>query len=189
MSTAVGEAGRQSTGTAAGSGLHRDFGRIALLFTSVGSVIGSGWLLGALNATTAAGPAAIISWVAGAIAVMLLALVCAELGGMHPVNGGIARFPHYAFGSLVGFGMGWIYWLGSVTLAPVETEAALQYGDHWTNKWFGFHVVHMSGGQTVLTGAGYIVGAALMAVFVLINLWGAKRLSESNTAVVWWKIA
>ncbi|MFZ0040051.1 MAG: APC family permease, partial [Solirubrobacteraceae bacterium] len=42
---------------------------------------------------------------------------------------------------------------------------------------------------TVLTGAGYIVGAALMAVFVLINLWGAKRLSESNTAVVWWKIA
>ncbi len=33
------------------------------MFTSVGSVIGSGWLLGALNATQIAGPAAIISWV------------------------------------------------------------------------------------------------------------------------------
>jgi amino acid transporter len=91
------------------TGLRRDVGRIALMFTSVGSVIGSGWLLGALNATQVAGPAAIISWVIGAVAVMLLALVHAELGGMHHVNGGIARFPHYAFGSLVGFGMGWIY--------------------------------------------------------------------------------
>lgn len=159
------------------------------MFTSVGSVIGSGWLLGALNATQVAGPAAIISWVVGAAAVMLLALICAELGGMHPVNGGIARFPHYAFGSMVGFGMGWVYWLGSVTLAPVETEAALQYGDKWVNQAFGFHLVHSSGGQIVLTGAGYAVAAVLMLLFTAINLWGVRRLSESNTAVVWWKIA
>jgi amino acid transporter len=164
-------------------------GRIALMFTSVGSVIGSGWLLGALNATQIAGPAAIISWVVGAAAIMLLALICAELGGMHHVNGGIARFPHYAFGSLVGFGTGWIYWLGSVTLAPVETEAALQYGDKWINQWFGFHLVHTSAGQVVLTGAGYAVAAVLMLIFTAINLWGVRRLSESNTTIVWWKIA
>ncbi|HEY3726816.1 MAG TPA: APC family permease [Solirubrobacteraceae bacterium] len=159
------------------------------MFTSVGSVIGSGWLLGALNATQIAGPAAIISWVVGAAAIMLLALICAELGGMHHVNGGIARFPHYAFGSLVGFGTGWIYWLGSVTLAPVETEAALQYGDKWINQWFGFHLVHTSAGQVVLTGAGYAVAAVLMLIFTAINLWGVRRLSDSNTTVVWWKIA
>jgi amino acid transporter len=35
-------------------------------------VIGSGWLLGALNATTIAGPAAIVSRVIGACAVILL---------------------------------------------------------------------------------------------------------------------
>ena len=70
------------------TGLRRDVGRVALMFTSVGSVIGSGWLLGALNATQIAGPAAIISWVVGAIAIMLLALIHAELGGMHNVNGG-----------------------------------------------------------------------------------------------------
>jgi amino acid transporter len=159
------------------------------MFTSVGSVIGSGWLLGSLNATQVAGPAAIISWVVGAAAIMLLALIHAELGGMHHVNGGVARFPHYAFGSLVGFGMGWIYWLGSVTLAPVETEAALQYGDKWVNQWFGFHLVHEVSSQVVLTGAGYAVAAVLMLVFTLINLWGVRRLRDSNTAVVWWKIA
>jgi amino acid transporter len=169
--------------------LRRDVGKIALMFTSVGSVIGSGWLLGALNATTIAGPAAIISWIVGAAAIMLLALIHAELGGMHPVNGGIVRFPHYAFGSLVGFGMGWIYWLGSVTLAPVETEAALQYGDKWVNEAAGFHLVHQASGQVVLTGAGYAVAAVLMVVFTAINLWGVRKLSDSNTAVVWWKIA
>ncbi len=169
--------------------LRRDFGRIGLMFTSVGSVIGSGWLLGALNATKIAGPAAIISWVAGAAGVMLLAFIHAELGGMHAVNGGVVRFPHYAFGSLVGFGMGWIYWLGSVTLAPVETEAALQYADKYVNEGVGFHVVHETGGQTVLTAPGYAVAAVLMLGFTVINLYGARRLSEANTAVVWWKIA
>ncbi len=191
MSVAVDRPGRSKEAGQARSGgaLRRDVGKIALMFTSVGSVIGSGWLLGALNATTIAGPAAIISWVIGALAVMLLALIHAELGGMHPVNGGIVRFPHYAFGSLVGFGMGWIYWLGSVTLAPVETEAALQYGDKWVNEWVGFHLVHKASGQVVLTGAGYAVAAVLMILFTAINLWGVRRMSESNRAVVWWKIA
>jgi amino acid transporter len=172
--------------------LRRDVGRIALMFTSVGSVIGSGWLLGSLNATQIAGPAAIISWVVGAAAIMLLALIHAELGGMHHVNGGVARFPHYAFGSLVGFGMGWIYWLGSVTLAPVETEAAIQYGDKWVNSAFGFHMMHVIKGpptQVILSAPGYAVAAVLMLIFTMINLWGVKRLKDSNTAVVWWKIA
>ncbi len=175
-------------GTGGGS-LHREFGRIGVLFASIGSVIGSGWLLGALNATKVAGPAAIISWVVGALAVMLLALIHAELGGMHPVAGGVARFPHYAFGSLVGYGMGWIYWLGSVTLAPVETEAALQYADKYVNEGLGFHLVHETSGQIVLTGAGYGVAAVLMLLFTVINLIGARRLSQTNTTIVWWKIA
>ncbi len=180
---------RQSGLIGSGGALHREFGRIGVLFASIGSVIGSGWLLGALNATKIAGPAAIISWVIGALAVMLLALIHAELGGMHPVAGGVARFPHYAFGSLVGYGMGWIYWLGSVTLAPVETEAALQYADKYINEGLGFHLVHETGGQIVLSGAGYGVAAVLMLLFTVINLAGARRLSQANTTIVWWKIA
>jgi amino acid transporter len=188
MAAVAGQAQRTSVPSSSRS-LRRDFGRVGLMFTSVGSVIGSGWLLGALNATKIAGPAAILSWVGGAAAVMLLAFIHAELGGMHAVNGGIVRFPHYAFGSLVGFGMGWVYWLGSVTLAPVETEAALQYADKYVNEGVGFHLVHEVSGQTVLTGAGYAVAAVLMLAFTVINLYGAKRLSAANTTVVWWKIA
>jgi amino acid transporter len=187
--TALASRPRGGGTTQGGPGLRRDLGAVALMFTSVGSVIGSGWLLGALNATTIAGPAAIVAWVIGAAAMTLLALIHAELGGMHPVNGGLARFPHYAFGSLVGFGSGWIYWLGSVTLAPVEVEAAIQYGDKWINQWFGFHIVHEVSGQVVLTGQGYGIAAVLMLLFTLLNLWGVRRLSEANTSIVTWKIA
>src|SRR6266487_5627254 len=87
--------------------LRRDVGLIGLLFTSLGSIIGSGWLFGSLYAAQQAGPSALISWVIGGAAVILLALIYAEMGGMYSVAGGIARFPHYAFGSLVGFAAGW----------------------------------------------------------------------------------
>jgi amino acid transporter len=63
------------------------------MFTSVGSIIGSGWLFGALAASLVAGPAALISWVLGGAGMLLLALIHAELGGMYPVAGGSARFP------------------------------------------------------------------------------------------------
>jgi amino acid transporter len=76
-------------------GLRREIGFIGLLWASGGSIIGSGWLFGAQGALATAGPAAIISWAVGGLAIMLLALVHAELGGMYPVAGGTARFPHY----------------------------------------------------------------------------------------------
>src|SRR5947209_4777569 len=104
---AVGDTIRPSAGPRK---LRRQIGLVALMFASVGSIIGSGWLLGALNAAKVAGPAALISWVIGAVAILFLALVHAELGGMFPVAGGSARFPHYAFGSLAGLASGWIYY-------------------------------------------------------------------------------
>ena len=71
-----------------GDGLTRNVGFFGLLLTSEGSIIGSGWLFGALFAATIGGPAAIIAWLIGSVAVILLALVHAEPGGMFPVSGG-----------------------------------------------------------------------------------------------------
>src|SRR4051794_32336832 len=138
--------------------LQRDVGFVGLLFASVGSIIGSGWLFGALGASSVAGPAALISWVLGGAAMLLLALVHAELGGMYPVAGGSARFPHYAFGSLIGFAGGWFAFLGAVTTAPIEVEAALQYSANYVSG-----LVEVHGETVVLTfPLGYVVAAALM---------------------------
>src|SRR3954463_13505669 len=82
--------------------LKREIGLIGLLWASVGSIIGSGWVFGPQKALIPAGPAAVISWVIGGVAILILALVHAELGGMYPVSGGSARFPHYAFRGAAG---------------------------------------------------------------------------------------
>ncbi len=82
------------TGSAKSTGtLLREIGLIGLLWASVGSIIGSGWLFGAQGALETAGPAAIISWVIGGVAILILALVHAELGGMYPVSGGTGALP------------------------------------------------------------------------------------------------
>lgn len=165
------------------SGLRRDVGLIGLMWASVGSIIGSGWLYGAEKAVVVAGPAAIISWLIGTVAIVLLALVHAELGGMFPVAGGTARYPHYAFGGLAGMSFGWFSWLQAATVAPVEVEAMIGYAGHWS--WAtGFQ--HTDG---TLTGSGILVAVLLMAVFVVVNFLGVRVLAHTNSAATWWKIA
>src|SRR5438045_8428472 len=147
-------------------GLRREIGFIGLLWASGGSIIGSGWLFGAQGALSAAGPAAVISWCIGAFAIFLLALTHAELGGMYPVAGGTARFPHYAFGGAVGASFGWFSWLQAATVAPIEVMAMIQYGQHYS---FAQGWMKLSGGQNVLTGSGIAAAVVLMAVFTSIN--------------------
>jgi amino acid transporter len=166
--------------------LRRDVGLVGLLFASVGSIIGSGWLFGALNASKIAGPAALISWVVGGGAVILLALIHAELGAMYPVAGGSARFPHYAFGSLAGFSSGWFAFLGAVTTAPIEVEAALTYAGGYVSQYLHVDLIDKAG---LVTGPGFVVAVVLMLIFSVINVMGVKWLSETNKIAVWWKIA
>jgi amino acid transporter len=174
----------ESGGVEAGRKLRRDVNRLGLLFVSLGSIIGSGWLFGALYASQVAGPAAIISWILGAVVMMVLALAHAELGSMYPVAGGSTRYPHFAFGSLAGFVIGWAVWLGAVTVAPIEVLAALQYLTHY----FPF-LTDTTAGVTVLTGTGIVISVILMAVFTVINLIGIRLLAESNNIIMIWKVA
>src|SRR5260221_9351560 len=117
-------------------GLKREMGLIGATWASETSIIGSGWLFGALFAAQAAGTAALLGWVIGGVAVIILALVHAELGGMYPVSGGTARFPHFAFGSVAGISFGFFSWVQAVTVAPIECFAVMQYVYHW---WHGVY--------------------------------------------------
>jgi amino acid transporter len=166
--------------------MRRDIGVIGLLFASVGSIIGSGWLFGALTAAQLAGPAAIVSWVVAAVMIMLIGLVFAELGTMFPVSGGVVRFPHLSHGSFASYTTGWILWVAVATTAPIEVEGALQYA----TKYAPFTTKHMKGGEPVhtLTGLGYFVAVLAMALFVVINYFGIRWFARVNTVAVWWKL-
>ncbi|WP_055588204.1 APC family permease [Peterkaempfera griseoplana] len=166
--------------------LRRDVGFWGLLCVSLGSIIGSGWLLGALTAATVAGAASLVSWVLAAAMLALLALVHAELGAAYPVAGGTARFPFFAFGSLAGFTAGWMAWVQAVTIAPIEVEATLSYADHigWVHDHVG--LLHPDG---TLTGAGLLAAACFMVFFTLVNIAGVGRLARTNALTVVWKTA
>src|SRR5438552_12399376 len=107
------------------AGLRRSVGFYGLMFVSLGSIIGSGWLLGALNAAQVAGPASSLSWVLAACMLALLALTYAQLGATYPVAGGSARFPYYSHGPIAGFTAGWAASLQAVFVAPIEVRAAI----------------------------------------------------------------
>lgn len=171
--------------TTGGVGLRRDIRLIGLTWMSVGSIIGSGWLFGSQLALKAAGPAALISWGIGAVAIIILALVHAELGAMYPVAGGTARFPHYAFGGAVGASFGWFSWLQALTVAPIEVLAMISYGQH-----YGFAKGFMAqrAGESVLTPSGIVVAVVLMAIVTAINFLSIRKLANTNSVATWWKV-
>jgi amino acid transporter len=164
------------------TGLRRDIGRIGLIWSCVGSIIGSGWLFGALYAAMAAGAAALLSWIIGGVAAMILALVYAELGAMFPVAGGTARFPKLAFGNVAGASFGWFSWVQAITIAPVEVLAVERYASYW---WHGL----TSAGSGRITALGYLVALVLMAIFTVVNFFGVRAFAQLNNVLTWFKLA
>ncbi|RDH78068.1 APC family permease [Mycolicibacterium moriokaense] len=178
---------REGVSTEHHSKVRRDIGMVGLLFAGIGSIIGSGWLFGALNAATIAGPAAVFSWAIGAFMILLIGLCFAELGSMFPLTGGVIRFPHLSFGSFASYTMGWVNWIAAAAVAPIEVEGALQYA----TKYAPFTNEATVNGETVhtLTPLGYGVAVVAMAAFVLINYYGIRWFARVNNAIVWWKLA
>src|SRR5579875_1017851 len=159
-------------------GLERGVGFVGLLWASETSIIGSGWLFGALGAAVLAGPSAIIGWVIGSVIILALALVHAELGGLFPVSGGTSRFPHYSFGSFAGATFGWASYLQAATVAPIEVLAAIQYLStaHWAHSFYKSQSV----GPGTLSGVGYLAAAILLLLFVIINIAGIRLFARIN---------
>lgn len=161
--------------------LRRDAGVIGLLYASLGSIIGSGWLFGALHAALQAGPLSVISWIIGAGAILLLAFVFAELSTMYPNSGALVHMTHVSHGSLVGKIWSWILFLAFVSVPPVECSAVLTY----TNSWIP-GLIHTDTG--LLTDKGFVWAAIMMAVVVALNFLAVRWVIWINSAATWWKL-
>lgn len=163
--------------------MHRDIGLIGLTFVAVSGIIGSGWLFAPLEAAQLAGPASLIAWAIGGLAMLLLALTFAEVSSMLPVPGGIARVPQFSHGNVVSMAMGFSAWIGYCTTAPIEVEAMMKYMTPIA-PWL--HVGGDSGGD--LTVAGNAAVAAFLALFVVINAYGVKFFIYVNSTITWAKV-
>jgi amino acid transporter len=170
------------------SAIRRDVGAIALMFTGLGSIIGSGWLFGAWRAAQLAGPGAVYAWIIGAVVILFVALTYAEQGAMFPESGGAVRYGHYSHGSLVGFVAGWAAWIAIVSVIPVEAEASVQYMSSWPWGWAQALYVHAANGQGELTAGGLSISAVLVVVYFLLNFWSVKVFAGTNSAITFFKL-
>lgn len=159
--------------------LQRSISSIGLLFAAVGGIVGSGWLFGPMYAAQIAGPAATVSWVLGGVLMLFIAFTFAELATTYPKAGGMVHFGSMSHGPVISFTIGWMIWLSSVVVAPVETLALLQYAANYVPT-----ITHTIGHVTMLTATGVAYAAVLMIIMVFLNAMGAKFFSKSSTMIV-----
>ncbi len=162
-------------------GLKREMGLIGACWASVTSIIGSGWLFGSWKASYSTGTSALLAWGIAGVMIIILALVHAELGGMYPVAGGTARFPHFAFGSVAGTGFGYMSYLQAVTVTPIECFAVMQYLAFY---WHG--LFDTTNGE--VTGLGFGISIILMAIFTAVNFLAMRLFNRVNLVLTWWKV-
>src|ERR1700744_1168890 len=164
----------ETAGAAEDRNRRRSLGMWQLTAIGFSGVIGSGWLLGAMYAAQLAGPEAIVAWLVGGAALMLIALTMADLGAARPESGGLVRWPYYSSGRLVATIAGWGIWIAYATNPPSESAAMLQYMSKYVGGLY-------SGSS--LTALGVLLGAGIMAVFVLLNWFGVMLFARVNGAL------
>jgi amino acid transporter len=162
--------------------LRREAGVVGLLYASVGGIVGSGWLFGPARAAQQAGPLSLGSWIIGAVAVLLLAFVFAELATMIPKSGALVHISRVSHGPFLGVIWSWILFFAYVTVAPVEVMAVLTYANNYVPG-----LIHPDSG--LLTALGFIVSIVLLGLFVCLNFLMIRWVLLINSAATWWKLA
>lgn len=163
--------------------LKRSIGLFGIICASLGGIVGSGWLFGSLYAAQMAGPASLISWLIGGVSIMFLALTFAELSTMFPISGGVAAFPIFTHGKLVGFILTWITWITYVVSISQEVQSTILYmGNRFPS------LIQKVDGINVFTSTGYIICFLTMLVLILLNSFGAKFLANANNFISTWKL-
>ncbi|OAT85425.1 APC family permease [Desulfotomaculum copahuensis] len=156
------------------TGLKRELNLLDLTMLGLGAIIGSGWLFASQKAGNMAGPAAILSWLIGGIAVIFIALVYAELGSMLPEAGGLVRYPQYSHGTFVGYIMGFACIIAYSTVISIEAEAVVQYMSSYIPVLFN---------GKVMTFSRWLVSLVLIVLFFLLNYYSVRLFAKVNTVI------
>jgi amino acid transporter len=155
-----------------------------MLFLSINGIIGSAWLFAPLYAAKLAGPAALISWLLGGAATILIAFTFAELSCMLPAAGGTTRFAELTHGATTGFIISWASWLSCVTMPPIEVQAVLQYLSTYIPSLIVTHPNH----APILSSFGLIWAVLLMLALTFLNIASFKGFIRANFLIFSFKI-
>jgi amino acid transporter len=142
-----------------------------------GGVIGSGWLLGASMTAKIAGPASVLAWLLGGVALLAIALVMVEVSKLKNISGGLVWWPVHSSGRVVGTVAAAAIWIVYAANPPTEALAMVTV----TSK--SGHGIPGLFRNDSLTFAGYLFALAVLVVLVGVNLLGVAWFARVNTAV------
>ncbi len=154
--------------------LRRALGTPSLAMLTFSSVIGSGWLLSPYTVAKAAGPAALLTWVIGGLATLLVCLVFIDLAFRNPMSGGNVRWPRMASGPLVGIAVSWAILLQAIFAGPSESTAVAQYLGRWVPGLVN---------EDSLSWTGRLLAAGLLLVFCTASFFGVVFITRINNVV------
>ncbi len=119
--------------------MNKNLSPLSLLWISLTSMIGSGWLFGSLYSAHFAGPAAIIAWPLAGFLLLFVAFSYAEVATMFPQADSLARLPFYTHGRLTSVMMSGLAWVSLATIPVIETQGLVQYASNYARfsraKW------------------------------------------------------
>ncbi|QMT59149.1 APC family permease [Legionella sp. PC997] len=156
---------------------------LSLLWISITSMVGSGWLFGSLYSAHFAGPAAIIAWPIAGFLLLFVALSYAELGTMFPQSDSLACLSLYTHGRLTSALVNSMTWFSLAILPVIETQGVIQYASNYIPGLVMQHGVNYKN-----TPLGYLLSLIVLMSFVLFNYFGIGLFARINAAFTVWKI-
>jgi len=148
-------------------GLVRGIGRWDLVAVAINGIIGAG-IFGLPSQTFALiGSYSLIAFLACAIVLVLIILCFAEVGSRFKDTGGPYLYARAAFGSLIGFEVGWLIWLVRITAFAANCNLLVGYLGFFypasSNRW----------------PRALIIIVTVMAL-TLVNLIGVRRAAMTS---------
>ena len=126
-------------GEAASNGpLKRELGERHIRLMALGACIGVGLFLGSAKAIEMAGPAIMLSYIIGGLAILVIMRALGEMAVHNPVAGSFSRYAQDYLGPLAGFLTGWNYWFLWLVTCVAEITAVAVYMGVWfpdTPRW------------------------------------------------------
>lgn len=98
---------------------------------AIGGAIGVGLFLGSSVAIKTAGPALLLSYLIGGIAIFIMMRALGEMAVANPVSGSFGTYAYQYVSPLAGFITGWTYWFMWVVTCMAEITAAGIYMTYW----------------------------------------------------------
>ena len=167
--------------------LKRSLGRSALLFFSVGSIVGSGIFVILGVAIPKAGPAVLLSFVLAGFAALFSALSYAEMASTVPASGSSYSYAYVTLGEVVAWAVGWMLMLEyGVSVAAV----AVGWGEY-LNAFLNSFGVQIPEAFANPPGEGGVFNVpALIVVFscMILLIRGASESARINSIMVLLKI-